>query len=756
MANKRIKDLATTATEADLVAGNYFALDGSAGTKKIPANKVAKHSDVFPTATMKSSNMNWLLGCRVGDIPAKMAPINFERGFTNLDFEFPLDDGYYTLDTAVSAIPVSLRAKGHIIAFRPESNRWLIYMYHGDENNDIRVTSEDGWLNVKAWELVFDSKFDKVSDANDLIKCFNSIGLEGSDVDIVDTSFVAGSITFPDASDTTNARYAKTGFIRASAGSVVSLANTNFSFAVAEFDDKQNNITTQTGTEAYATKMQWVCTNPLTRYIRVVTAKLGASVTPPDEAKQALVIKSVISKNQNIPAINVKYTTRWYIGSVNYTTGLYDNRTDRIATYRIPAGERTIVHLSNQKSYKFMVYAYTHNTNAVGYLGAVGRTGFGVDDIVVDKICGGIVVVLAKNDGSTFDDTSDGSVIDVYVDKQTAPIEKAMPCAPYGWYTSTTPVHNVTSTPGYSELIGFYESLRSNYPDYVSRTNLGKDQSGTYDIYEYKFAPKMAPIGSNPVGISYHKELYPTILLVAGVHGHEYPMQTALANMMSSICSSWLQEERLEYLRNNFILSVIPCANPWGAENGVRGNSRGVDINRNFDCGGTWATHGSDDPLDERYKGESAFSEAETQILRDWILAHKDFKLFVDYHTFGVFTSYMEMCCWDTCNLHNTDRKLLSFIEMSNKLTASGWRSHNLPSNSGLLGTINAADPGSAIGSYAEYATGMPSVTMEGMYRYYDGNIGPSWTTDVNNMNIEVAINSVLILIKNLYYDHKS
>ena len=35
MADKRIKDLTNTATEADLTSGNYFALDGSAGTKKL-------------------------------------------------------------------------------------------------------------------------------------------------------------------------------------------------------------------------------------------------------------------------------------------------------------------------------------------------------------------------------------------------------------------------------------------------------------------------------------------------------------------------------------------------------------------------------------------------------------------------------------------------------------------------------------------------------------------------------------------------
>ena len=35
MADKRIKDLTNTATESDIASGNHFALDGSAGTKKL-------------------------------------------------------------------------------------------------------------------------------------------------------------------------------------------------------------------------------------------------------------------------------------------------------------------------------------------------------------------------------------------------------------------------------------------------------------------------------------------------------------------------------------------------------------------------------------------------------------------------------------------------------------------------------------------------------------------------------------------------
>lgn len=41
---KRISQLTQTATESDLVAGNYLALDGSAGTKKLPGNCIAPNS----------------------------------------------------------------------------------------------------------------------------------------------------------------------------------------------------------------------------------------------------------------------------------------------------------------------------------------------------------------------------------------------------------------------------------------------------------------------------------------------------------------------------------------------------------------------------------------------------------------------------------------------------------------------------------------------------------------------------------------
>ena len=56
----------------------------------------------------------------------------------------------------------------------------------------------------------------------------------------------------------------------------------------------------------------------------------------------------------------------------------------------------------------------------------------------------------------------------------------------------------------------------------------------------------------------------------------------------------------------------------------------GVDINHNYDF--NWATGGSDNPASEYYRGPSAGSEAETQILCDFCLEHKP--LFsLNYHS---------------------------------------------------------------------------------------------------------------------------
>lgn len=60
---KRIKDLSQGATEADLVSGNYFALDGSTGTKKLGANVLINGtlSKTFKVVNLNDTSL-WFVG----------------------------------------------------------------------------------------------------------------------------------------------------------------------------------------------------------------------------------------------------------------------------------------------------------------------------------------------------------------------------------------------------------------------------------------------------------------------------------------------------------------------------------------------------------------------------------------------------------------------------------------------------------------------------------------------------------------------
>ena len=65
------------------------------------------------------------------------------------------------------------------------------------------------------------------------------------------------------------------------------------------------------------------------------------------------------------------------------------------------------------------------------------------------------------------------------------------------------------------------------------------------------------------------------------------------------------------------------------------GTQRGVDLNRNYGYGwGANDTGSSPDPCSAIYRGESAFSEPEIEIVKDFIL-NRNFKNVLHYHSFG-------------------------------------------------------------------------------------------------------------------------
>ena len=117
-------------------------------------------------------------------------------------------------------------------------------------------------------------------------------------------------------------------------------------------------------------------------------------------------------------------------------------------------------------------------------------------------------------------------------------------------------------------LNNLYEPSRALYPDYITRESIGKDESGTYDMYCYIYEPK---------------EYETTLFLTAGLHGDEQVGYFSLAKIMQLIADAKPEDTVLYTLRQKVRFVVIPIVNVWSVSTVQhRSNSAGQDLNRDF------------------------------------------------------------------------------------------------------------------------------------------------------------------------------
>ncbi len=113
-----------------------------------------------------------------------------------------------------------------------------------------------------------------------------------------------------------------------------------------------------------------------------------------------------------------------------------------------------------------------------------------------------------------------------------------------------------------------YEPLRSRYPDYITRSSIGKDATGKYNMYCYVFAPE-----------NYET----TIFINGGTHGDEGVGYFALAKCMQLIADAKPEDTLLYTMRQKVRFVVIPLVNVWSVSNShSRYNGNGQDVNRDY------------------------------------------------------------------------------------------------------------------------------------------------------------------------------
>lgn len=298
---------------------------------------------------------------------------------------------------------------------------------------------------------------------------------------------------------------------------------------------------------------------------------------------------------------------------------------------------------------------------------------------------------------------------------------------------------------------GFVENSNDNYK--VIKTLLGKDTSNTYNIYKYVFEPK-------------HYEQ--TIILTSGMHGYEETAPIAVARLMHHVVNNNQNMDIYKYLKNKVRIVVIPLVNPWGFNQNPRkyGTVTGVNPSRNFDYNwDSYASSGSEWDL----KGSSAFSEKETQYMRDTYLLYKDNISFtLDCHTGrgwtkDVFVYYVESdnilkpklieaAAWLNNRIKNkynktTDNEIMQTDRALNLLWLN--KIQNIPSGTVEFSpTLYSSKENDSV-NVTEYLTNLTNYIASGLQIKNSNNTNTIDTSkfatkeDLNNVNTEInTINS--------------
>lgn len=201
----------------------------------------------------------------------------------------------------------------------------------------------------------------------------------------------------------------------------------------------------------------------------------------------------------------------------------------------------------------------------------------------------------------------------------------------------------------YQEMLDHLDSMASKYPNLISARQPIDVNKMTHDghyIYWLR-------ISDNP-NID---ETEPEILYDALHHAREPGSMAQLIFYMWYLLENYGTDPEVTYLVDNTEMYFVPCVNPDGYiyneltnPNGGglwRKNRRqnasgdfGVDLNRNY--GYEWGhdnTGSSPNSTSNTYRGPSAFSEPETQNMRDFAMGH-EFKIAMNYHTYGNLLVY--------------------------------------------------------------------------------------------------------------------
>ncbi|WP_272670709.1 M14 family zinc carboxypeptidase [Providencia sp. PROV147] len=202
------------------------------------------------------------------------------------------------------------------------------------------------------------------------------------------------------------------------------------------------------------------------------------------------------------------------------------------------------------------------------------------------------------------------------------------------WNEAVDGVTGGTTTINANWLYAEWDKLVNASRDKLIRQeDIGVSQDGAYPIRQYIW------LGANHSTSGAPDKNLKEILVTAGIHGSETVSMLGLLYFMKDLVEKGYEIPALRWLYYNTRIRIVPVANPWGVSQlpKVRNNSRGVNLNRNFDY--LWDTLPTTNPGDADYKGDAPFSESETEALRKWFAQFASRAVaYIDVHSMGIYT----------------------------------------------------------------------------------------------------------------------
>ncbi|NSW46477.1 MAG: immune inhibitor A [Bacteroidales bacterium] len=199
----------------------------------------------------------------------------------------------------------------------------------------------------------------------------------------------------------------------------------------------------------------------------------------------------------------------------------------------------------------------------------------------------------------------------------------------------------------FSQLLAELDKMHALYPDIISpKLTLGSHLS-------YEGRPLYyVVISDNPM----IEEGEPQVLYTALHHSMEVISVQQMVYYMWYLLENYATNDEIRYLVDYTKMVFVPCINPdgyvynestnpqgggtWRKNRRDNGFTIGVDLNRNYDYAFAYDEIGSSSlGWHPWYRGDSAFSEPETQFMKDLIESHS-FKLSLNWHSYGNYLIY--------------------------------------------------------------------------------------------------------------------